>query len=76
MIHLDAPTSALLDRLERFAADNDARAAERSQKMLNLERPTAELVFWLVASVEALSRAGDRHVEWLQRDLACQRITS
>jgi hypothetical protein len=33
LIHLDAPTSALLDRLERYAADNDAHAAERSQKM-------------------------------------------
>jgi predicted O-methyltransferase YrrM len=50
LIHLDAPTSALLDRLERYAADNDAHAAERNQKMLNLERPTAELVYWLVAS--------------------------
>ncbi|SAL56808.1 O-methyltransferase [Caballeronia humi] len=50
MIHLDPPTSALLARLERFAADHDASAADRSQKMLNLERPTAELVFLLIAS--------------------------
>jgi predicted O-methyltransferase YrrM len=50
MIYLRASTAALLTRLERFAADNDSRAAERSQKMLNLERPTAELVYVLIRS--------------------------
>jgi predicted O-methyltransferase YrrM len=50
LIRLDARTAALVSQLERFAADNDARATERSQKLLNLERPTAELVWLLITS--------------------------
>jgi predicted O-methyltransferase YrrM len=50
MIHLDHASSAVLSQLESFGAENDARAADRSQKMLNLERPTAELLYILVTS--------------------------
>jgi predicted O-methyltransferase YrrM len=50
MIHLDPPIAALLDRLERFGADHDAHTAERAGRMLNLERPTAELLYMLMVA--------------------------
>ncbi len=50
MIALDATTAAILAELEPFGRDNDAAQAERAGKLLNLERPTAELVFLLIRS--------------------------
>jgi predicted O-methyltransferase YrrM len=50
MIRFDPPLAALLGRLESFAAEHDARTAERAQRMLNLERPTAELLYALVVA--------------------------
>jgi len=48
MIHLDSASSAVISRLESFGVENDLRVLERSQKMLNLDRPTAELLYILV----------------------------
>lgn len=50
MIYLDSACSAVVSRLESFGAENDLRAVQRSEKMLNLERPTAELLYMLVTS--------------------------
>jgi predicted O-methyltransferase YrrM len=50
MVYLDSASSNVASRLESFGLENDLRAAERSQKMLNLERPTAELLYILVTS--------------------------
>jgi predicted O-methyltransferase YrrM len=50
MIHLDRASSIVISQLERFGAENDRRVADRSRKMLNLERPTAELLYVLVTS--------------------------
>src|SRR4051794_38233448 len=44
------PLSALLRRMEAFGNNNDAVEADRSRKMLNLERDTAELISILVRS--------------------------
>lgn len=41
---------ALLHELEQAGRDNDARETDRSRKMLNLERETAELMQMLVRS--------------------------
>ncbi|AKM00571.1 O-methyltransferase [Burkholderia pyrrocinia] len=48
MIELDGAASAVLARLASFGQENDARMADRSRKMLNLEPPTAELLYLLV----------------------------
>ncbi|WP_017235530.1 O-methyltransferase [Pandoraea sp. B-6] len=48
MIFLDGASSGILSELESLGIENDLRMAERSQKMLNLERPTAELLHMLV----------------------------
>ncbi|KMZ12490.1 hypothetical protein BHUM_03864c [Candidatus Burkholderia humilis] len=69
MIRLDAPVAALLERLERFGADHDAHTSERARRMLNLERPTAELLL-CYRRVRAKARAGNRHIERLFDDLA------
>lgn len=45
---LDATAERVLRDLERFGAENDAHEADRSRKMLNLERDTAELLHVLV----------------------------
>lgn len=45
---VDAAVETVLRDLERFGHANDAREAERSRKMLNLERDTAELLHMLV----------------------------
>lgn len=45
---LDAAAERVLRDLERFGAENDVREADRSRKMLNLERDTAELLHVLV----------------------------
>lgn len=52
MIYLDSAASIVVSRLESFGQENDLRAAERSQKMLNLEQPTAELLYLLVTSAQ------------------------
>jgi predicted O-methyltransferase YrrM len=52
LIQLDPKLAAQLDRLERFAADHDARTADRAERMLNLERPTAELLYLLIVSAK------------------------
>ena len=48
MVYLDSASSIVASRLEAFGLENDMRVTERSQKMLNLERPTAELLYILV----------------------------
>jgi len=40
----------VLDEIERFAFSHDPAQADRKQKMLNLERPTAELIHILLLS--------------------------
>ncbi|WP_448206913.1 O-methyltransferase [Azospirillum sp. sgz302134] len=45
---VDAAVERVLRELESFGRDNDAREADRSRKMLNLERETAELLHILV----------------------------
>jgi predicted O-methyltransferase YrrM len=48
---LSPDVETVLRQLETHGAENDAAAADRSQKLLNLERPTAELLFlWVTAS--------------------------
>ncbi|MGV2289995.1 class I SAM-dependent methyltransferase [Trinickia sp. YCB016] len=47
---LIAETEAVLRALEAHGANVDATATDRSQKLLNLERPTAELLFLLVTA--------------------------
>ena len=60
----------LLAELEELGHENDQRVSERRYKLLNLERPTAELIWLLLQSSPAAERARDRHLEWLQHDLA------
>jgi len=48
MVYLDSASSIVASQLESFGLENDMRVTERSQKMLNLERPTAELLYILV----------------------------
>lgn len=50
MIQIEAAAAAELARLEAFGAANDGATDDRSKKMLNLERPTAELLYLLVIS--------------------------
>lgn len=40
----------VLDRLERHGPEHDARAVRHADKLLNLERPTAELLYLLVSA--------------------------
>jgi predicted O-methyltransferase YrrM len=47
---LDAQLRAFLSELESVGLANDAHTAERRYKLLNLERPTAELVWMLLQS--------------------------
>jgi len=47
---LDPQLCRLLSQLEREGIENDCRATDRRYKLLNLERPTAELVWMLVQS--------------------------
>ncbi|MGS0895011.1 O-methyltransferase [Burkholderia stagnalis] len=49
MIQLDRAASSVLDRLATFGRENDdLHMADRGRKMLNLETPTAELLYLLV----------------------------
>jgi predicted O-methyltransferase YrrM len=48
MIHLATKIESLLRSPEAHGAENDAAATERPHKLLNLERPTAELLYMLV----------------------------
>ncbi len=47
---VDAVVERVLRDLESFGRDNDTREADRSRKMLNLERDTAEMLHVLVRS--------------------------
>ncbi|WP_207001762.1 O-methyltransferase [Trinickia mobilis] len=47
---LTVEIEALLHELEVHGAEIDATATDRTQKLLNLERPTAELLFLLVTA--------------------------
>lgn len=51
MIALSSPTLALLTELELFGVEHDAREIPHSEKMLNLERPAAELVYLLLTGM-------------------------
>jgi predicted O-methyltransferase YrrM len=46
----DARILDVLQSLEAFGRVNDARETDRARRMLNLERPTAELIHVLVLS--------------------------
>ena len=48
MVYLDSACSIVASQLESFGLENDMRVTERSQRMLNLERPTAELLYILM----------------------------
>src|SRR5258708_8550016 len=48
MIHLATKIESLPRSPEAHGAENDAAATERPHKLLNLERPTAELLYMLV----------------------------
>ena len=50
MNHLDPNLQSFLGELEARGLDNDAREEERRRKVLNLERPTAQLLQILIAS--------------------------
>ena len=50
MVYLDSASSIVASQLESFGLQNDMRVTEHSQKILNLERPTAELLYILVTS--------------------------
>ncbi len=50
MNHLDPTLQSFLGELEAHGRDNDAREEERRRKLLNLERPTAQLLQILLAS--------------------------
>ncbi len=45
---LEEPARTVAAELERLGVDNDARETDRSRKMLNLETPSAELLFLLL----------------------------
>jgi len=58
-----AKVRTVLDQIEAFGKVNDAQQQDRSQKMLNLERPTAELISILLRSSRRQKRPGDRHFQ-------------
>jgi predicted O-methyltransferase YrrM len=45
--------SALLKELEQFGLENDAKAEDRSQKMLNITRDTGEFLLLLIRALKA-----------------------
>jgi predicted O-methyltransferase YrrM len=50
---MDDTLRSLLGELERFGADNDARASQRHEKMLNITPQTGELLVILVLAMKA-----------------------
>ncbi|TAK50837.1 MAG: methyltransferase domain-containing protein [Betaproteobacteria bacterium] len=50
---MDAALTQLLDELERFGRENDARNAERPRRMLNITRDTGEFLAVLVRATGA-----------------------
>jgi predicted O-methyltransferase YrrM len=50
---MDYPQWSLLKELERFGAENDARAGQRSEKMLNITPETGELLAILASGIKA-----------------------
>ena len=52
-MQVDARLAALLEELEAFGRDNDARETERAQRMLNITRDTGEFLNALVRATRA-----------------------
>jgi predicted O-methyltransferase YrrM len=50
---MDDSLQSLLRELERFGAENDARASQRSEKMLNITPDTGELLAILAQGIKA-----------------------
>jgi predicted O-methyltransferase YrrM len=50
---MDESLQSFLRELERFGAENDSRANERSDKMLNITRETGELIAILAMGIQA-----------------------
>src|SRR5262249_39147443 len=50
---MDNSLRSLLLELERFGTENDARASQRSEKMLNIAPETGELLALLIQAVKA-----------------------
>ena len=51
----EAATEKFLAELEELGCENDRLVSERRYKMLNLERPTAELIWLLLQSTRRRS---------------------
>src|SRR5258707_11813658 len=49
-LNFNPKVTRVLDEIERFGLSHDPVKADRKQKMLNLERPTAELIHILLVS--------------------------
>jgi predicted O-methyltransferase YrrM len=49
-LNFDPQVLRVLEEIERFGLSHDAAQTDRKQKMLNLERPTAELIHILLLS--------------------------
>lgn len=48
---MDEKLHSLFSELETFGAKNDARTTRREDKLLNLERPAAEFIFFMIRAM-------------------------
>ncbi|MBI3912944.1 MAG: class I SAM-dependent methyltransferase [Chloroflexi bacterium] len=51
---IDPKVAGILQELEQFGIENDAREADHQHMMLNIQKSTGEFLYWLACAIKAM----------------------